>query len=143
MDPATNLFLRQKLGRFSSGCSMALGRIRNARTLQDVVRALNVHADAMIRSLGEVRQLQNQLKHAAEARAETFVAELLKRLRAEGAADEKTRLARDVHEALRSLQGNFPRLYVNLDRAAKTAFRAPAAPADPQVSPPVTPTDPE
>jgi hypothetical protein len=80
MDPAINFFLRQKLGRFSSDCSMALARIRTARTLRDVVQAMNVHADAIIRNLGEVRQLQNRVKHDAEARAEAFVAELVKRL---------------------------------------------------------------
>lgn len=143
MDPATMLFLQRKLSQFESTCSGSLARIRTASTLADVVRAMAVHPDVLIRHLGEVPRLRVKVAQAAEARATTFVDDLVKRLTAEGALDEKVKLAREVAATLRLLQGNFPRQYVNLDRTAKKVFRAPAAPTDPLAPPVATPADPE
>lgn len=117
---ATGFWLSQKIRRFESDCSQALLHIRNARTLQDAVRAADVRADSLIRFTGEVRHRQTRVKHAAEEKAKGFVEDLVERF-CKADVDGRKALGREIHNALSSLRGNFPRLYQQLDRAIKTA----------------------
>lgn len=117
---ATVFWLSQKIRRYESDCSQALLHIRTARTLQDAVRAADVRVDSLIRFSGEVRHQQARLKHAAEEKAKVFTDDLVARY---GKADEASQkaLGHEVRNALNALQGNFPRLHQQLDRAIKSA----------------------
>lgn len=117
MNDLTQFYLNRLLNQLSSDCSSAQERIRGATTMRAVKLAANVQANAMIRSLPDVRQQQYRVHDSAEKRMEVLLDQQLKALEgcqsSEQLRQEYGRLVRNDWVFLR---GEFGRLYGRADR---------------------------
>lgn len=114
MTPASQLFIHQQVQKVRSDCSIALSRLRTARTVVEVRRASSVSCPVYLRSL--VRSELLQVEHAAQRRAaEILQPELEKLERVEG-RDLLDQLVR-VRKLQQDLRGSFAQLFHEVDRA--------------------------
>lgn len=105
------LFLMQKSAKAVSDCDTAVAQIAHAKTLLEVVRAMQVHVDSLARPMPEVRAAVQRVDRAAAQQAEQLLGVQLKAL-----AEAKGRDAFDaLHGRFRRewevLRGHLPQAY--------------------------------
>lgn len=116
---AVDWLISQKLQQVESQASSSLARVRHAKTIEDIVRAADVHVPA------EVRFMRNSIRglRLLESEAEQCIQVMLeKRLKliseADSAADAKSKRGRLLQDCS-MLRGNFPRQYGHADRESQ------------------------
>lgn len=106
------LFLMQKSSQAVSGYDTAAAQIARARTLPEVVQAMQVHVDSLVRHMPEVRAASQRVERAAARQVEQLVDVHLKRL-----AEVKDR------NAFHALHGTFRREWEVLRGHLPPVFR--------------------
>lgn len=104
-------FLLQKISNAEYECDRAIAQIRHATTLSAVVQAMQVHTDAMVQCMPQVRAARQRVEQAAADRANQLLAVQLKAL-----ADKKDRNAFDAllsgfRREWEVLRGHLPQAY--------------------------------
>jgi hypothetical protein len=107
----TNAFVMQQLARHESSASMDVSRLQGARTLEDVMRAVNfrTRAPAHLRCLAQVKQADASFNRAAERMVDSLLSHRLASM--EGLIGHETfcQSLEKIQRDLRMLQPHFPR----------------------------------
>lgn len=116
MNDLTQFYVNRLLNQLSNDCSSAQARIRTATTMRAVKLAANVQANAMIRSLPDVRQEQYRVHDCAEKRMEVLLDQQLKALEGYQSSEQlRQEYGRLVRNDWVFLRGEFGRLYGHAD----------------------------
>jgi hypothetical protein len=117
MNDLTQFYVNRLLNQLSSDCSSAQARIRTATTMRAVKFAASVQANAMIRSLPDVRQEQYRVHDCAEKRMEVLLEQQLNALYGCQSSEQlRQEHGRLVCNDWIFLRGEFGRLYGRADR---------------------------
>lgn len=132
-----NVLIQQELAKLESAARLAMQRVRQAKTIRQVVSAQNVTVRAELRSLCHLAPTLRRLKHAANLRAEEIVRQQLKSLAAITDSDAFKAQRGPIAEDWRYLSGNFPKLsgFVK-KKSARLLHACQAAAATPALSAP-------
>lgn len=112
-------WLKQQISRVESQCMSETTKVRNLRTMRDVVTSLNISVSPEVRCLPEVRQAKSKLRSNVAARMEELLHEQFALLSESKTVDDFKKLhAKLLKNDWCFLRGEFPFLY---DRAIKTS----------------------
>lgn len=126
MDP-TAFWLQQRMRSVEQQAASGLARIRQARTLSDVVRAADVHVPAELRALRHQLSGLRQLQLAAERRLEELLAEQLRQLKATAEGEREAHRLRLLREEWSALRGTWAAYYRKAEADSLRIVRQPAA----------------
>jgi len=117
MNDVTEFYIHRLLSQLSSDCSSAKARIRTSATMRAVKFAADVHANAMIRSLADVKRELHGVHDCAEKRMEELLGQQLKALETCQSSEQlRQEYGRLVRNDWIFLRGEFGRLYGQADR---------------------------
>ena len=109
MNTAANWFIQQKLQQAQSGFSTAMSRMRQARTLRELMQASNVHVESFVHCL--VRSEQSRAERLREELATKMVDAHLKEIEALPFDQRRERISNYMRLDWCFLRGHEPRLY--------------------------------
>lgn len=141
MTDGTDFFVQTLITRVANDCSSARAHIRVATNMRDVKHASDVHAQAVVRALPQVRQDLRSVHDTAEKRMDALLDQQLQKMAACATGDEiRAEHARLLRNDWCFLRGDFSRIYHRADREYLRFLHraqqqpAPAAPMEDQES---------
>lgn len=117
---ATAFWIGQQTRKFEVMCSSAASRVALCKTMQEVVRAADVHAPAEVRQLVHSLRGYRNLKAQTERRLEQLLeAQLAKISLIETLDERKTAVGQLRARDWQALRGEFASIYRKADRAGQ------------------------
>lgn len=121
---STQIFVNDLIRRFESNCSSAQQRLANHKTIPEVVRAGQVRADPIIRSMTRSLPGYRQLQTALERKLESLVDEQLAAVSAEPDIEKrKEMLGKLRHREWDALRGYHAMVWRRADSGAQRLLR--------------------
>ena len=114
-----NHYIHKELRQLESSAHVALGQIRNSKSIREVVLGMNVPVPAVVRSIRRLAPSYPRIESEAHRRAESIVRSQMSTLEAAGTEEEFMRLRARYQLEWRQLNGRFPKLasYVQVESA--------------------------
>lgn len=114
-----NLYIHNELGQLESAAHVALGQIRNSKSIREVVLGMNVPVPAVVRRIRHLAPTYPRIESEAHRRAESIVRGQMSTLEAAGSEEEFMRLRARYQLEWRQLNGRFPKLasYAHVESA--------------------------
>ncbi len=114
-----NHYIHNELRQLESSAHVALGQIRNSKSIREVVLGMNVPVPAVVRSIRRLAPSYPRIESEAHRRAESIVRGQMSTLEAAESEEEFLRLRGRYQPEWRQLNGRFPKLasYVQVESA--------------------------
>ncbi|MEJ8837631.1 hypothetical protein [Ramlibacter sp. AN1133] len=125
---AAQFLLEQALRRYAADCRDAMTRLRGSRTIEEVKRAADVHAQPIARAVHRTVPEHRALAAAAQQRAEEICRGHLQHLEQLAKQDEAEAFSLALERYRRRdwqlLRGDFPRVAGLVDRESRSIEHA-------------------